>query len=83
MNCPLPRYYFCHAVISLVIAFAVAPVLGLKAGAAAGAMFYAGREYTQWEQGGGPGLPFDYPGIIAPVLTCFLGLAIAGFFEWL
>ena len=79
MNCPLPRYYFCHAVISLVIAFAVAPLLGLKAGFAAGAMFYAGREYTQWEAGA----PFDWRGLVAPVLTCFLGLALAGFFAWL
>ena len=83
MNCPLPRYYLCHSLVSIIIAFAVAPVLGLEAGCAAGAAFYAGREYTQWEQGGGAGLPFDYKGIIAPVLTCALGLAIGGVFGWL
>ena len=66
MNCPLPRYYFCHAIISLVIAGAVACVLGLNAGVAAGVAFYAGREFTQWESG----LPFDWKGIAAPALAC-------------
>lgn len=74
MNCPLPRYYFCHAVIALLIAGAVWPLLGLHSGLTAGVAFYAGREYTQWEQGGGKGLPFDWPGILAPVIACSLVL---------
>jgi hypothetical protein len=75
MNCPLPRYYLCHAVVALLIAGAVWPILGLHAGVAAGAFFYVGREFTQWEQGGGPGLPFDWKGLAVPVLVCALALA--------
>lgn len=70
MNCPLPRYYLCHAVIALAVAALLWPVLGLAAGLAAGAAFYVGREFTQWEQGGGPGLPFDWKGVAAPVAAC-------------
>lgn len=71
MQCPLPRYYFCHAVIALLIAVALWPVFSLTAGLCAGVAFYAGREFTQWEQGGGKGLPFDWPGVLAPVIVCF------------
>jgi hypothetical protein len=42
MNCPLPRYYLCHAVIALLIAAALWWPLGLNAGLAAGVAFYAG-----------------------------------------
>lgn len=72
MNCPLPRYFLCHAVIALLIAAAIWPVLGLVAGLAAGTAFYAGREYTQWEAG----LPFDWKGIAAPLLACLIVLVI-------
>ena len=68
MNCPLPRYYLCHAVVALLIAAAIWPVLGLVAGLAAGTAFYAGREYTQWESG----LPFDWKGIVAPFIACLI-----------
>lgn len=77
MNCPLPRYYACHAVIALLIAAAVWPFVSLEAGLAAGVAFYAGREFTQWEQGGGPGLPFDWPGIAAPAIACIIIYAIS------
>lgn len=70
MNCPLPRYYFCHAVISLLIACVVWPFIGVQAGLAAGAAFYAGREYTQWEAG----LPFDWKGLLAPLAVCLISL---------
>lgn len=70
MTCPLPRYYLCHAVFALLIAAAIWPLLGLAAGLAAGVFFYVGREFTQWEQGGGPGLPFDWPGVAAPIAAC-------------
>lgn len=76
MNCPLPRYYFCHAVISLIIASVVWPILGLHAGLAAGVSFYAGREYTQWESG----LPFDWKGFAAPILVCSAVLSLTLFF---
>jgi hypothetical protein len=66
MNCPLPRYYLCHAVVALLIAVALWPFLGLVAGLAAGAAFYVGREFTQWEGG----LKFDWKGLLAPLLTC-------------
>lgn len=66
MNCPLPRYYLCHAVVALLIAAALWPFIGLVAGLAAGAAFYAGREFTQWESG----LKFDWRGLLAPLLTC-------------
>lgn len=69
MQCPLPRYCMCHAVFALVIAAAIWPLFGLAAGLTAGAFFYIGREFTQWEQGGGPGLPFDWPGLLAPFAT--------------
>jgi hypothetical protein len=68
--CPFGRYYICHAVFALAIAVLLWPFLGLSAGLSAGAAFYVGREYTQWEQGGGAGLPFDWPGLLAPVLIC-------------
>lgn len=76
MNCPLPRYYLCHAVVALLIAAAIWPVLGLVAGLAAGTSFYAGREFTQWEAG----LPFDWKGIAAPFLVCLLALYVSRIF---
>lgn len=75
MNCPLPRYYLCHAVIALLIAACLWPVLGLNAGLAAGVAFYAGREFTQWESG----ITFDWKGIAAPLLGCLVALIIHGF----
>jgi hypothetical protein len=66
MDCPLPRYYLCHAVVALAIAAVLWPFIGLVAGLAAGAAFYAGREFTQWESG----LHFDWKGLMAPLLTC-------------
>lgn len=79
MTCPLPRYWMCHAVFALVIAVALWPALGLAAGLTAGAFFYIGREFTQWEQGGGAGLPFDWPGLLAPVVVCSAVLALTEF----
>lgn len=76
MQCPLPRYWMCHAVIALAIAVAIWPLLGLVAGLAAGAAFYAGREHAQWQQGGGPGLPFDWLGLMVPVGTCMAAIAL-------
>lgn len=76
MNCPLPRYWMCHAAVALIIAVVLWPFLGLQAGLAAGVGFYAGREFTQWEQGDGPGLPFDWKGILAPAVACGLVLAL-------
>lgn len=72
MNCPLPRYWMCHIAIALIIAAVLWYPLGLAAGLAAGTFFYVGREFTQWEQGGGPGLPFDWPGVLAPAIACAL-----------
>ena len=72
MNCPLPRYYLCHAVVALLIAAAIWPVLGLVAGLAAGVAFYAGREFTQWEGG----MHFDWKGIAAPFGACVIVLVI-------
>lgn len=72
MNCPLPRYYFCHIVVALLIALVVWPVLGYNAGFAAGAAFYIGREYTQWESG----LPFDWKGLLAPVVVCAIAIIV-------
>lgn len=63
MTCPLPRYWMCHIAIALLIAAVVWPFLGLDAGLAAGATFYIGREFTQWEAG----LSFDWKGLLAPV----------------
>lgn len=70
MNCPLPRYWMCHIAIALIIAVVLWPLFGLTSGLTAGVAFYAGREFTQWEQGGGPGLPFDWPGIATPAIAC-------------
>ena len=72
MNCPLPRYYLCHAVVALLIAAAIWPVLGLVAGLAAGTAFYAGREFTQYESG----LLFDWKGIAAPFIACLIALIL-------
>ena len=71
MTCPLP-YYLCHVVIALGIATVLWPVLGLKAGLAAGAAFYVGREFTQWEGGS----PFDWQGLAAPSAACLLILIL-------
>jgi len=76
MTCPLPRYYLCHVVVALAIAAVLWPVLGLAAGLSAGAFFYVGREFTQWEQGGGAGLPFDWPGLLAPAAACLFILVL-------
>ena len=73
MNCPLPRYYLCHAVTALIIASVLWWPLGLTAGLSAGVAFYAGREFTQWESG----LPFDWKGIAAPSLACLIVLIIS------
>lgn len=70
MNCPLPRYWMCHSLVALLIAAILWPLVGLPAGLCAGVAFYAGREFTQWEQGGGPGLAFDWLGILAPFTVC-------------
>lgn len=72
MACPFPRYWMCHIAIALAIAVVVWPFLGLTAGLAAGATFYIGREITQWESG----LPFDWKGLLAPVLACLAVLIV-------
>lgn len=74
MNCPFPRYWMCHALVALLIAAALWPLVSLEAGLCAGAFFYVGREFTQWEQGAGPGLPFDWLGVLAPVTVCLISL---------
>lgn len=68
MTCPLPRYYFCHVAIALLIAVALWPFVGLPGGLAAGAAVYVSREVTQWQMG----LPFDWKGLLYPVVTCGL-----------
>lgn len=65
---PVP-YYVAHAIVALIIAAVFWPLIGLPAGLAAGVGFYAGREFTQWEQGGGEGLPFDWKGIVVPAVV--------------
>ena len=75
MNCPLPRYYLCHAMIALIIAAVLWWPFGLTAGLCAGVAFYTGREFTQWEGG----LPFDWPGILAPLAVC---LAVYAAYHW-
>jgi len=76
VNCPLPRYFMCHAVVALTIAAVLWPFLGLDAGLAAGTAFYAGREYTQWESG----LPFDWKGVAAPAAACLFVLFVSLYF---
>lgn len=75
MICPLPAYWMCHAIIALAIATLVSFVLPLWLGLAIGAGFYAVRETLQWMGG----KPFDWPGLLAPVIAC----AIAGALSWL
>lgn len=72
MLCPLPFYWMCHIVVALSIAVAVWWFIGYRGGLAAGAFFYVGREFTQWESG----LPFDLKGLLAPVLACMLVLCL-------
>ena len=76
MHCPLPRYYLCHALVALLIALFVWPIVSLEAGLAAGTAFYAGREYTQWEGG----LPFDWKGLLAPFIACLAVLLLSHLF---
>ena len=66
MECPLPRYWLCHIIISLLIACAIWPLLGLDAGLCAGAFFYIGREVRDREKLGA----WDWYGLLAPVLSC-------------
>lgn len=75
MNCPLPRYYLCHSAVALIITLLLWWPIGIEAGLAAGVAFYAGREFTQWEQGGGSGLPFDWMGILTPLASSLIFLA--------
>lgn len=65
LECPLPKYYFCHMAIALLIGITLWPLVGLPGGLAAGITFYAGREIAQWQDG----KPFDWPGIIAPLIS--------------
>lgn len=76
MKCPFPYYWMCHIAVALLVAITLWPLIGLIGGLASGAMFYVGREFTQWEQGGGKGLPFDWRGLLAPVIVCVVGIAI-------
>jgi hypothetical protein len=76
MNCPLPRYYLCHALVALLIALFLWPLVSLEAGLAAGTAFYAGREYTQWEGG----LQFDWKGLLAPFMACLAVLLLSHLF---
>lgn len=73
MTCPFPRYWICHALIALAVAVVVWPFLGLTFGLLIGAGFYAIREIIQWRNG----KPFDWPGLLAPVLACAVVLAIS------
>lgn len=75
MECPT-EYYICHALFALVIAAAVSPILGVNAGLVAGATFYIGREYTQWESG----LEFDWKGLLSPLITCLVLLIAYNFY---
>lgn len=70
-------YWLHHAVVALSIAAVVGiAVCNATAGLAAGAGFYSGREFTQWESG----LPFDWPGLVSPLLACLaVGLVISAF----
>lgn len=70
MTCPLPRYWMCHIAAALLIAVAVWPFLGLRAGLAAGASFYIGREIRDFEKLGS----WDWPGLIAPLAACLIVL---------
>jgi hypothetical protein len=81
MTCPLGRYWICHAVAALGIGIALWPLLGLPAGLMIGAGFYTVREIVQWRSG----LPFDWPGLLAPVIACAAALMlyeIAGATGW-
>jgi hypothetical protein len=80
MTCPFGRYYICHALLALAVAAVLWPILGLPAGLVAGVAFYVGREFTQWEQGGGPGLPFDWPGLAAPLYAALV--VLAAYYWW-
>lgn len=71
MTCPLPHYSMCHALVALCIAVVLSPLVSIQAALCAGAAFYCGREYTQWESG----KPFDWPGLVAPVSVC-VGLIV-------
>lgn len=70
-------YWVHHAVVALSIAAVVGiAVYNATAGLTAGAAFYSGREFTQWESG----LAFDWPGLISPLLACLaVGLIISAF----
>jgi hypothetical protein len=65
-------YYVGHALLSLIIAAVVSPFLGVYAGLASGASFYIGREIAQWQSG----KDFDWPGLLAPLLTCLAVLVL-------
>lgn len=79
MNCPLPRYWMCHALVALLIALFVWPIVSLEAGLAAGTAFYAGREFTQWESSRASGAmaPFDWKGLLAPFIACLTVLLLS------
>lgn len=63
MNCPLPRYWICHALVAATICAVASPFIGVVGGAAAGAAFYVGREVRDREKLGA----WDWPGLITPI----------------
>lgn len=73
MICPLPRYWMCHAIIALAIAAFASLVLPLQLGLALGAGFYVVRETLQWLGG----KPFDWPGLLSPVIACVIAGVLA------
>ena len=86
MQCPLPHYYYCHAVIASAIMLVVSIFLGPTVGFIAGAGFYAVREVHDFLSPKGAervsqGLPrFDWPGFIWPVgVTAALWVVITAF----
>lgn len=60
-------YWVAHAVIALLIAAVIWPFFGIYIGLLVGAGFYSLRELYQWKI---LKLPFDWPGLISPVVAC-------------
>ena len=70
-------YWVLHAMVALTIALVLWPFVDLTAGLTAGAAFYCGREFTQWESN----LPFDWKGLAAPLVICAIAYCLSLFWK--
>jgi len=72
----MKAHFFTHSLVTGIIAIFAYGITLDPLSAWAGALFYTGREFTQWEIGKKFDIPmydrFDWQGFISPVLTSYI-----------